>query len=141
VGKFADDLKLFADKVHRRGRQVFVGSVVAVHESVVEGSPLTGAPGQPVDTGFLKSSWIPAFPGEWLGEVSTNVSYAPVVEAGGDRSLYDARGVDRPPRKQIPGSTNYKGPSVVGGPHSVALTRASWDRIVESEVTKAKETI
>jgi len=79
VGKFADDLKLFADKVHRRGRQVFVGSVVAVHESVVEGSPLTGAPGQPVDTGFLKSSWIQAFPGEWLGEVSTNVSYAPVV--------------------------------------------------------------
>ena len=36
----------------------------------------------------------------------------------------------------VPGSTNRKGPSEVGGPHSVLITRSNWDRIVEHSTLK-----
>lgn len=115
---FTSDLTAFAEKVEGRQRQLFVGSVDAVHHSITEGSPISGAPGQPVDTGFLKSSWIEEFPEDWVGEISTNVVYAPPIEEGiGPHGPLTLR-------------------SAVGGFHSVKLTRAAWDRITQSEVAK-----
>lgn len=120
---FGEDLKLFADKVEGRARRVFVGSVNRVQESVVDGSPLTGAPGQPVDTGNLRASWQQTYPADWIGEVSTNVVYAEPIEEGvGPHGPMTLR-------------------SQVGGFHSVKLTRAGWDRIVNHETTTAKEAI
>lgn len=79
---FSNDLKVFADKVVDRQRRIFVGTVSDVHSSVTDGSAVTGAPGQPVDTGFLKGSWQPSFPEQWVGEVATNAAYAEAIEEG-----------------------------------------------------------
>lgn len=114
---FGEDLRLFAEKVATRQRDVFVGATTHVHRSVTDGSPTTAAPGQPVDTGNLLSSWQLIFPEIWVGEVSTNVEYAvPIEEGVGPHGPLTLR-------------------SAVGGFHSVKLTRANWDRIVDEEVT------
>ena len=109
---FANDLAAFRAKVEARQRAVFVNTVVAVKDSITVGSPVTGAPGQPVDTGNLLGSWQLTFPGEWVGEVATNVEYAPAIEEGvGPHGPMTLR-------------------SAVGGFHSVALTRSNFDRLV-----------
>ena len=61
---FGSDLTLFAQKVEGRQRALFVGCVNAVQESIVDGSAVTGAPGQPVDTGNLRASWQQRYPDE-----------------------------------------------------------------------------
>ena len=92
---------------------VAVDCTVEVQRSVVEGSELTGAPGQPVDIGTLKGSFIPSFlvrsGTRVVWRTVTNLVYAPFIEAG-----------------------NYVQRSAVGGPHSVAKTRTGWVRIVDS---------
>lgn len=114
---FGDDLRFFAEKTHRRGREVFVGCVDAVHQSVTDGSAITGAPGQPVDTGDLLASWQETFPEEWVGQTATNVEYAEPIEEGiGPHGPLTLR-------------------SEVGGFHSVKLTRAAWD-LIAAEVTR-----
>jgi hypothetical protein len=90
---------------------VFI-AVSEVRRSIVQGSTLTGAPGQPVDTNTLRKSWTQRRLSARLWEVSTPVPYSVYVEEGGT-----TRG-----RMQLR--------SVVGGFHSVALTRTGWDRIV-----------
>lgn len=110
---FATDLKAFADKVERRGRDVFVASTVEVRRSLVEGSELTGAPGQPVDTGALKASFVDEFIGAEGWQISTNLDYAPGIE--------DAIGPS--------GRITIRSP--VGGSHSSKQTRAGWPRIIE----------
>ena len=124
---FGEDLRLFTAKVDDRARLIFEGSVTEIHRSITEGSEITAAPGQPVGQfrrytkegegrdpyvgGFLKGSWLVSFPDEWIGEISTNVVYAEFIEEGG-----------------------YEQRSTVGGPHSVALTRTNFDRIVQDQV-------
>lgn len=111
---FTTDLQAFARKVEKRNRDIFVGVSTAVHDSVVEGSPLTGAPGQPVDTGNLRASWILRFLARWLSRTSTNVEYAPPIEEGiGPHGPMTLR-------------------SAVGGFHSVKLTRAGFQNIVDN---------
>ena len=124
---FGESLRLFADKVDSRARAVFVGCVSAVHESITDGSPLTGAPGQPVDTGNLRASWIPSFPAEWVGEVATNAVYAPSIEDGQQPPYTTASG-----KLVTPRPIQFR--SKVGGAHSVKLTRNNWDRIVTEQV-------
>jgi hypothetical protein len=129
---FEGDLKLFAGKVLARHKQVFVGSVQHVHTSVVDGSPVTGAPGQPVAPvggGNLRLSWIQSYPAEYIGEVSTNVEYAPAIEEG-QQEPYVRNGKTITPRPMTLRSA-------VGGFHSVNLTRSNWDRVVEHEVREA----
>lgn len=115
---FGADLKLFAEKVELRQRDVFLGAVLEVHDSIVHGSAITGSPGQPVDTGNLRASWQFSFPEQWVGEISTNVEYAPAIEEG------------------ISGDGPMTLRSEVGGFHSVAATRSNWDRIVEDIVRR-----
>jgi hypothetical protein len=89
---FADDLRRFQVKVTGRSVELMMTVVPKLHESIVEGSSLTGAPGQPIDTGALRSSWqyeyAPDFSSATIG---TFLGYAPVIEYG-LRSKYDPRG-------------------------------------------------
>ena len=113
---FADDVRRFAVKVEARQRAVFVGAVTRVHGAMTDGDPVTGAPGQPVDTGNLRASWQASFPGEWVGEITTNTEYAPAIEAGiGPHGPMTLR-------------------SAVGGFGSRALVVSNWDKLVEDTV-------
>ena len=112
---FESDLAAFAAKTEAKRRAVFVNTVSAVQDSVVNGSAVTGAPGQPVDTGTLKDSWRLDFDGADSALISTKVEYAPVIE------------------------DNLRGASLrsqVGGFHSVKLTVAGFERLVDAEVAK-----
>ena len=125
---FADDLARFATKTQGKSNALFTNVASGVKESIVNGSAVTGAPGQPVDTGTLKASWQLTFESKSAALVSTNVAYAPVIEDN-LRSSFNPRGV-QPERE--PGRKAIK--STVGGSHSVKLTVGGFDRIVESEL-------
>jgi hypothetical protein len=106
---FSQDLARFAEKVEKRQRALFVRATLEVQRSVVEGSEITTAPGQPVDTGALKGSWQPEYLTDWTWQTTTNLVYAPIIEEGQNMTLR----------------------SEVGGFHSVKLTRGGWQRIVD----------
>ena len=109
---YSSDIKRFTDKAERRARDVFVASTVEVRRSIVEGSTLTGAPGQPVDTGALRASFVDDFVSSTEWRIQTNIEYAPVIEDGIGKN----------------GPITLR--SEVGGMHSVKKTVAGWDRIV-----------
>jgi len=111
---FQDDLDRFLAKLEQQRRDLFVGVATETLRSIQEGSALTGAPGQPVDTGNLKASWQLLFESETTALIQTNVIYAPGIEDGINMTT-GQRLVQRSP---------------VGGFHSVRLTRAGFQRIV-----------
>ena len=118
---FQDDVRRFAAKVGQRARDIHNGVCDLAYSSIVEGSALTGAPGQPVDTGNLKGSWQNVIEGPLTRAIVTNVVYAEQIEDG------TRAGKALVLRSQV------------GGWHSVKLTRAAWPRIVEhvtAEVTR-----
>jgi len=116
---FQNALRQFSRNAEQRVRDCGQFAFQEVTRSVVRGSELTGAPGQPVDTGFLRSSWIGRTIAPNVRELTTNVAYAPFIEDGGnDRGRFALR-------------------SEVGGFHSVKLTRAGWPAIVEFARRKA----
>jgi len=126
--QFRDDLGRFARKMNQRAKDAHNRICDLAYESITEGSAITGAPGQPVDTGFLKGSWQNLFLGPLSRLIATNVAYAPVIEEN-SRAAYVPSGVQRP--KPPPGGSTTRHKSTVGGNHSVALTRAGWQRLVE----------
>lgn len=93
----------------RRYRKIFIACTEEVTRSVVEGSEITGAPGQPVQFGTLKGSWIPSFPAPDVWRLVTKLVYAPVIEVLPEASIR----------------------SPVGGTRSVAKTITGWPKIVE----------
>jgi hypothetical protein len=97
-------------RLRTTSKALFVGTTTEVQRSIVEGSEITGAPGQPVDTGALKASWIPEFVSESEWQTTTNLDYAPIIE------------------DNLRGATLR---SPVGGFHSVKRTVAGFPRIVE----------
>ncbi|KKL57284.1 hypothetical protein LCGC14_2236920 [marine sediment metagenome] len=107
----ASDLDRFANKVKGRTRRIVQIAREEVQRSIVEGSSITGAPGQPVQFGALKGSWVPRFLGPHLWQTSTPLAYGPVIEDLIGRF----------------GAITIR--SVVGGGHSVKLTRAGWQGI------------
>ena len=115
---FRSDLRKFQQTLEVRTSDAFAGIVMETHRSIVEGSELTGAPGQPVDTGALRASWIVGFDSPDHATISTNLNYAPYIEEG----------------------LNSRGPftlrSAIGGWHSVKLTRAGFQRIVDYVVER-----
>lgn len=131
MSSFREQLTAFTANVRATNQAVFVGVVQEAKRSIVEGSELTGSPGQPVDTSFLKGSWIIDFPAPAEATITTNVSYARVIEDN-VRAEYDPAGVDRPPGLAPAGGGRQHIKSVVGGNHSVALTVAGFNRIVET---------
>lgn len=119
---FADDLNKFSVTCQTRSNDVFVGCVDEAFNSVVLGSPITGAPGQPVDTGVLRSSWQKYFTSPTQAQISTNVEYAPYIEDGmNSRGAFHLR-------------------STVGGFHSLKMTIAAFQRIVDIVTQRAKAT-
>lgn len=121
---FASDLHRFALKVEERNRAVFVGTTVEVLRSMTEGSEITGAPGQPVDTEALKGDFYANanFPEQWKWETGTNKEYGVVVEYN----------LPTPSGKKF----SEVQVSPVGGTGSRAATQANWDKIVDGEVAK-----
>lgn len=132
---FRDEVAAWAALVEARSQRIYVRVATACKDSIVEGSSVSGAPGQPVDTGYLKGSWQLTFDDEGA-LISTNVAYAPVIEEN-TRAAYDARGTQRPANlvSQQGGSRPHQR-SQVGGPHSVALTRAAFQSFVERAVVE-----
>ncbi len=113
---FTDDIKGFTVKLEAKNQELFANIVSATKESIVNGSPVTGSPGQPVDTANLRNSWTEGFESESVATISTNVEYAPYVEEG------LAHG--QPAHFQ-----NH-------GPHSVEQTALGFDRLVVDEARK-----
>ena len=93
-------------------QEVLVAVVQKAHESITEGSPITGAPGQP--------SWIAAFPEAMVGEITTNIVYAPPIEEGVGRY----------------GPLTLR--SQVGGFHSVQMTVAGIQQLVDAAVEESR---
>jgi phage gpG-like protein len=112
-------LQRFTVKMGSLAKNLLPAVAATAHASIVDGSPLTGSPGQPVDTGNLKSSWVLGFPAPDVAEITTNVVYAPHNEYGVTEN-------GRP----------YTQRSPVGGRYSVALTRTAMQRIVDHEAQK-----
>lgn len=107
---FAAGLAAWGNEAAQDAQAIFDGTLDELERSVVEGSELTGAPGQPVgNTGRLKRSWQTTRPAPDIGEISTDLDYAPIVEDGA-MPLH----------------------SPVGGSHSVKLTVAGFDRVVDA---------
>lgn len=128
---FADDLKRWTEKVQTKSHAVFVNTASAALESIRSGSPLTGAPGQPVDTGTLRASWHLTFESPTRALISTNIAYAPVIEENA-RTAYDPNGV-QPKRAPSTDGGTRRIKSTVGGHHSVRQTRVNLQRIVDAE--------
>lgn len=119
AGSFQQALDQFTRVTRQRVLDCAQFAFEEVNKSVVFGSELTGAPGQPVDTGFLRSSWIAEVVAPGVRQISTNVVYAPFIEDGGnDLAAFTLR-------------------SEVGGFHSVKLTEAAWPDIVAVAQKKA----
>lgn len=115
---FGDDINTFLGKLDGKHREVFVDTVTAVQSSIVEGSAVTGAPGQPVDTGTLRASWHTEFESADVATITTNVAYAEPIEDGeGQHGALALR-------------------SQVGGFHSVKLTRNGFQALVDDVTAK-----
>ena len=117
---FADDINRFTVKVVAESREIFVNSASHALDSIKNGSPVTGAPGQPVRDSILKNSWQLQFLSETEAEISTNVAWAKSNEDGIAR----------------PGGGPYIQRSPVGGRHSVKLTIVGLPKIVAHETAK-----
>lgn len=113
---FADDIARFTLTVEATTKQHFVNIAAAVKDSITDGSPVTGAPGQPVNTGALKNSWQLAFDSPTSARISTKMAYAEAIEDGvGPHGPLTLR-------------------SAVGGFYSVRLTAAGFPKLVASVV-------
>jgi hypothetical protein len=129
---FASDFGAVVTRVMADTQTVFLAVATHAHRSIVEGSEVTGAPGQPVDTGNLKASWQLSFPAPDRALISTNVVYAPIIESG-IRPIGSGRG-------NATGRTGLRITlrSPVGGFHSVQLTIDGLTRIIAHESARLK---
>lgn len=131
MSDFQSQLQSASASIAGAVRDAFTHACEEVERSVRNGSEITGAPGQPVDQYELKPSWR----GERLSDVvwqfTTNVAYAQAVEDGIQPPYTSASGKSVAPKPMTLRSN-------VGGFHSVALTRAGWDRIVDHVTAPAK---
>jgi hypothetical protein len=110
---FGSQLRYWHAKTERLEQAVFVNSVSALKDSIVFGSPVSGAPPMPVKTGNLRAGVQAEFDAPDSALIYTNVDYAEDVED-------NLRGVQ------------FR----VGGPNGWKLTRAGFSPIVAAEVAK-----
>lgn len=124
---FLDGIRAHNEKVeHDLLPEVFAGWVAESKNSIVFGSPLTGAPGQvvaDVDGGTLRASWQTEFEDSNNALISTKVPWAPQNEDGIAR----------------PSGGPYVQRSAIGGRWSVALTRMNSQRILDDVAAKLTE--
>jgi len=112
VTRFGDDLGRFNKKLQRKPEEFIDLATDEVFNSIVNGSALTGAPGQPVLSGALKRSWRKRRTGPGSSQVVTDSPYARTIENLVGRF----------------GTITIR--SAVGGGHSVKMTQAGWDNII-----------
>lgn len=118
---FRDDLNAFSAKVEHVEQSVFEAVADRAYESITVGSAMTGAPGQPVDTGALIASFVQEWPDDNTALIQTDLVYAPIIEDG------------------IRSGRPITIRSAVGGTHSLALTVAGFGNIVEQTVAEMSE--
>jgi hypothetical protein len=114
---FAADIERWTRKVKVANEAVFSGVVAETKNSIVFGSPLTGAPGQVVADvrgGELRASWQAEFETPTRALISTSVPWAQQNEDGVAR----------------PGGGPYEQRAAIGGRWNVALTRRGFANIV-----------
>ena len=120
---FDTDIARFVAKTFARQKLIFFGVANGLHNSIVQGSPITGSPGQPVATvggGTLKNSWQLEFGELFLASTST-----PIIYARGIEEQVDPRSGNQLTLR-----------SEVGGFHSVKLTRAGYQKLVNEVVRR-----
>lgn len=81
--KFRRELDAMRADMVRKRRAIVAGTAQDAFESLVIGHPVTGAPGQPVDTGYLRNSFAfytdtPNFPRTGTGGDNTGTTEAPL---------------------------------------------------------------
>jgi hypothetical protein len=137
---YGTDISRWAEKVRARTQSVVTAAALLTHESIVAGSGVTGAPGQPVDTGYLRSSFIVAFDAEpsyptplpsRSGRTDA-AAPAPAPPQGNVGKTYSASITTNVAYAPLIEEGVRATRSAVGGPGSVKLTRAAWSRIVET---------
>ena len=121
MGSFSDDIKAFTAKVEAKTQTIFVNTVAAAKDSIVLGSPITGAPGQPVAFGTLRASWNTEFELPTSARITTNLGYAEPVELGIGPH----------------GPVAYGAKNGIGGSHSVAHTMTGLPLLLADETRKA----
>lgn len=109
---FAQSLANFAAKTKENLQATREGVDDETFRSIVEGSEITGAPGQPVRTRKLHDSWSQDV-SETETVTSSDSPYAPAVEENLNNAVYE----------------NH-------GPHSVKQTVVAFPRIVEEVVAR-----
>lgn len=121
-GQFARAVAEFAKAALLKEQTVFVSTAAQIRGSIRDGSALTGAPQMPVApsrydrAGALRESITLAFPDANTAIIYTTKPYAEDVE------------------------DNAKGHTFnVGGPHGWKLTRAAFDKIVETTVERQRK--
>jgi hypothetical protein len=113
------DVEAFTRRTKKRTRDVFNGCTKEAFRSIVTGSEVTAAPGQPFDTGVLRASWRGEETGPLQWRAWTPMSYAPTIE-------------DKPFDKAgDPNDLPSRGKSTIGGKFSVQYTVNAWKFIVD----------
>jgi hypothetical protein len=104
---------------------MFDDSVNMAAESIINGSAVTGSPGQPVKDDVLRNSWVT----EKLTPTHATIT-VPGSAPASDWVMQNEDGIARP------GGGVYNLISPVGGRFSIAKTVAGFGRIVDAAVAK-----
>lgn len=112
---FLDDVKGFARDVVAIEEKVFDTGIELAFESIVHGSTLTAAPGQPVRTGQLRDSWEIERVSPDVAVLSSDHPAAMDIEEDAEHAHY----------------SNH-------GPHSVKLTEAGIDPIAAEALRRTE---
>lgn len=116
--RFDLDMASIATELRADLYKLFDDSVNMAAESIINGSPITGAPGQPVEEDVLRKSWVKTKISPTHATVLTDNEYAEPNETG------------------IPpiGMKTYNLLSPVGGRYSISKTVAGWGAIVDAAI-------
>jgi hypothetical protein len=118
---FRRQIDKFIKLVHDREALLYKRVLKHVRKSILDGSPITGAPGQPQQSGDLYRSW--------MDEGSEEARYVKFISR-----LFYAKIIE----------DNFRGAqlrSKVGGFHSVKLTRNAFLAIVRYELAIVKRAV
>jgi hypothetical protein len=77
---FKQQLAAFMTKTDARLERVTDRVSEMARDSIRVGSPITGAPGQPVLSGRLRDSWFRSRLGQFLWRIASDAPYAATVE-------------------------------------------------------------
>src|SRR4051812_21682974 len=111
---FQRQMSNFVGKAQRNVTAVYRGAAKGALNSIKYGSPITGAPGQPVEKGDLRESWVMEQRTESSAFIYTDSPYAQSNEDGIAR----------------PGGGPYELRSAEGGRWSVRKTRLGFRALV-----------